>query len=136
MDIDIIIACGDGVIELRAVLQFLFIEYMQTFDHAALAHADLRCAERDIGIFKALDVLLQEVIHLKHLLARFHFGAAERWELFNCIGYVICHFGRSFRSAKMHLLLLYITFSKKSREKSVDDGKALTNNIIYDTMKP
>ncbi len=72
VDIDVVVTCGDTILELDAILQFLGGEDMLTVDHTAFAHTGLGSRGNDLAVFKAGNVVPQEVVKLYHLLSGDH----------------------------------------------------------------
>ena len=77
VDVDVIVAGGNFVRELGAGYQVFLCEHIFAHDFAAFAHADFPGGVYQLAVFKARHMLLEEMVHLKHLLARDHFSAGD-----------------------------------------------------------
>ena len=69
MDIDLVVAGGDGILKFNTVFTILLSEGIFSDDAAAFPHTDLRGGHHKEAVFKAVGVLFQKIVDLVHLAA-------------------------------------------------------------------
>ncbi len=77
VNVDVVVSGGNGILELCAVLQLLLSKHMLAHDHAAFTGADFTRRIQKLAVLEAGNVIMQEVVHFEHLLARDHLGAGN-----------------------------------------------------------